>query len=695
MNWQLSVGKSWRRKGWLLVVVLTAVFLRFYLLSDVPPGLTHDEADHGITAWQIVNGAREIYFTVGYGREPLYDYATALLMAVTGPTYLAGRVTAVFFSLLMLVGTYLWTRRAFDTPTALLTAAGLAVAFWPLMAARQALRSITLPALFVLALILFWHGLRVAGGGWRVADYRLPITDYGLRNALLHFLAAGFLLGLTFYTYIPARGMWLLFPALALYVTLADRRQWQDAWRGTAVSLLIALLVGLPLFIYLWQNPTAEVRITELSGPLVALRDGDWRPLWQNVVGSLRLFTVEGDPTWRYNVAGRPLLNPLLGALFYTGVLMAGWQAIRPFRGGDAWRGAAAFAALGWLALGFAPVLITGPELSMTQAMGVQPVVYLFPALAAVKLGNWVIGHWVILRRFAWVGAVVVYGATAVLTVRAYFEVWVNAPQVRVQYESTMAAAMDYLNVHQPDAAAVSTITPGPFHTPALAQMTLHGETVTPGWFDGRGALLLPDAADGVIIFPGFAPLHPALARYFETAVLQETLPLRPSDLDRPLTVYRLDGAAARDNVIGHFAQETAAGVTLPVMVSDAAQLLGYDLLTPQVPPGGVVQVATLWQAQRPLPAEARIFVHVLGPDGVPFAHQDTLHVPAQGWRLGDLFIQLHEFTIPPETAVGDYPLVIGLYTCADGCENGRRLPILADGDVIGDNLMLVWLPVQ
>jgi len=38
--------------------------------------------------------------------------------------------------------------------------------------------------------------------------------------------------------------------------------------------------------------------------------------------------------------------------------------------------------ALVWLALGFAPVLVTGPGLATTQAIGVLPVLYLFPALA-------------------------------------------------------------------------------------------------------------------------------------------------------------------------------------------------------------------------------------------------------------------------------------------------------------------------
>ena len=83
--------------GWLLLILLVALFLRLYNITTIPPGLTHDEADHGIAAWSIVSeGVRDIYFTVGYGREPLYDYATAVMMTFLGPTFLAGRITAVF-----------------------------------------------------------------------------------------------------------------------------------------------------------------------------------------------------------------------------------------------------------------------------------------------------------------------------------------------------------------------------------------------------------------------------------------------------------------------------------------------------------------------------------------------------------------------------------------------------------------------
>ncbi len=85
-----------QRYAWLVLILLTAASLRLVGLSQIPPGLTHDEADHGLDAWGVVNGDRPIYFTVGYGREPFFDYATAGLMSFMGPSYLAGRLTAAY-----------------------------------------------------------------------------------------------------------------------------------------------------------------------------------------------------------------------------------------------------------------------------------------------------------------------------------------------------------------------------------------------------------------------------------------------------------------------------------------------------------------------------------------------------------------------------------------------------------------------
>ncbi|MBK7894622.1 MAG: hypothetical protein IPJ90_06995 [Anaerolineaceae bacterium] len=681
---------------WLLLILLTAVSLRLYQLNAVPPGFTHDEADHGLTAVSILNGTREIYFTIGHGREPLFDYATAGAMALLGQHGWVLRGTAVFFSLILLGGMTAWTRFAFNNRVALLTAAGLAVGFWPLMAARQGLRSIALPALFSLALYFFWRGLRrVESGDWRLETHRSLITDYRLRitdyRSLLTFLTAGLLLGLTFYTYIPARGLWLLFPALLLLGGVWQRGWLRRVWPGVAVTLLVAGIIAWPLVAYLRANPEAEVRIDELSAPLTAVLQGDFSLLWANLKSGLAIFTVAGDTAWRYNIPERPLLGPVMGGLFYVGIGVALWQVASgrwQVRGLVGRNGRLAYAAaLIWLLGGLAPVLITGPELSMTQGMGMQPVVYLLVALGVDWLWRLEIGDWRLTPAVRF-GVILLFGGTAVFTARDYFGSWANAPEVRVQYESTMTAALDYVAGQGVAEASISTITPGPFHTPALAQLVLPADVRQPRWFDGRGSLIVPNGDESLVVFSGFAPLPEALQPYLATAVLQETLPLRPDDADRPIWVYRLAAAEAAAAWQDWLTPQ-------PALFGDAAAFIGYDLLAERVAVGEVVQLVTVWQVQSATP-DLRLFTHLVGPDGTPLAQADRLDAPSSSWVAGDWLIQLHAFVVPEGTAVGTYPLTIGLYICLDpACEQTERLTVWQGGTAVGDHLLLTELVVS
>src|SRR5512137_1749758 len=83
----------------LLVILVLAALFRLYHIETIPPGFTHDEAGHGADAIAITQGARPIYETVGYGREPLYDYIVAGLMTLTGSAASALRLTSALCGL--------------------------------------------------------------------------------------------------------------------------------------------------------------------------------------------------------------------------------------------------------------------------------------------------------------------------------------------------------------------------------------------------------------------------------------------------------------------------------------------------------------------------------------------------------------------------------------------------------------------
>ncbi len=678
-----------KRHLWLLLVIMMfAAALRLVGLTEVPPGVTHDEADHGLDAWGVVNGDRPIYFTVGFGREPLFDYATAAVMNIIGPSFLAGRLTAVYFSLIMIAGTYAWVSRAFGYRVALLTAAGLAVSFYAVMTGRQALRSITLPALFVLAVLSFWRGnqIVIAGDEEPTGERQLPIesgwSHYG------YYLLAGLILGATIYTYPPARIMWLLFPLFLLFLLLFERKQFSRLWPGTTVMLVTAALLALPLVIHLATNPSAETRLADLSTPLQSLTEGNFEPLKRNVVAGLKLLTFQGDDQWRYNIAGRPVLGPIVALLFLSGFVAALWRIGVGIRNRQSiWPAATAFFAIVWLLLGLSPALVTGVELSTTRIIGLQPVLYLFPALAL----NTAVKSLRLPRNVAFSLLVLLFVAVGFQTVRDYFIVWAETPEVRVQYESTTVMAVKYLNDLGMGQSALSTTTPDRFHSPAVGLLTQNNPDVELRWFDGRHSLLIPQGEESTILFTGFSPLNPALEPYF-SAVQVDELPQLASDLDRPVTVYEVDGRSLVNKWQSSFDQDEISpdGVILPVLFGDAVELLGYDLIPTSASPGDQVRLVTLWRTHQPLD-DAAIFVHVLGADGLPLIQEDRLDVPSYAWSAGDVFLQLHELTLPASISQGQYPMAIGVYTRQDG----QRLPLHVAGLAPDDQLLLPQLNIN
>jgi len=663
--------------AWMVMILLAAAALRLIALPATPPGLTHDEADHALSAWGVVNGVRPIYFTVGYGREPLYDYLTAGLMRFLGPTYLAGRLTSVYTSLILIAGMAAWTRAAFGRRVALFAAAGLAVGFWPLMTARQGLRSLTQPTLFVLALWRYWSVVR---GYWR--------NDDGSRQlSVTRFILPALCLGLSFYTYIPARIMWMLFPLWLVYGWLKQRELARRMMWGTMGMLAGAAAIGAPLFLYLVQNPTAETRIGQLSGPLKQALQGDWTPLLNNIVGTLRLFSFTGDTAWRYNIAGKPWLDPVITVLFMGGLVITLGMIFLP-RTALFWlfparhlAPSAAFVAFVWLVLGLIPSLITGPELSTTQAIAIQPVLYLFPALGLA----WVVQHLIpaqgqlsrLWPHFTSLVLFLVLGGLAFFTIRDYFGTWANHPEVRVQYETNLVETIAYVNQLDEADVSISTTTPGPFHSPAVAQAMLTNHQATLGWFNGQRSLLISPVTETWVTFSGFAPLSPILGDYFAAAPIA-TLPLRPNDLDRPVTIYQVDGL----QVIQQWADQLlpAEGV-----LGNVVQLRGYALHPAQPQPGENVQIVTWWEILAPTD-ELIFFTHVVGEDGPPLAQDDRLDVPAPAWVAGDMFLQLHELRWPESVAAADYSLVVGAYYLHPP---SSRLPVTINGLVAGDTIPL------
>jgi len=685
-----------RRLEWLLTLTILclAAALRLWQLDSIPPGLTHDEAGHGQDALAILNGARPVYETIGYGREPLYDYLVAAAMGLLGRTdYLVLRWVSAFFGLLTVSGTYLWSRRAFGPWEAILASGWLAVSFWGIATSRQALRSTVLPALLIAAIYTWWRGV--------YDDGRHRHTP------LCWFAATGLILGATLWTYMAARVTWVLFLAMPLYILATDWHRFKKRWPGMVLALVLAGAVAAPLFVWLQLNPGVEQRFSQLGEPLRLIGRGDFRAAWANSTGALKMFTVEADDLWVYNVSGRPWLGLLVGLLFYVGLLLSLWR----------WRQPRYALALMVLCGGLVPSLITGVSACSTRAIAILPVLYVFPAIAVTTLVKRT-G----LRRFMLPLAIALVVTSGAQDYYDYFTVWATHREVRVAYHTTLyeiSRELEGLPAASGSPTIISSIYPGQYHDPYAMELLLKRKDLSLRWVDGRGGMLFPDRVTRLIV-PALAELDPVLARIVEShGYLAVSRTLAPDDLNPRFDIYEWDSSAAIEDILtGSVGQGVAWSSSndfpvddpeanfqmfdLPANLANTIELIGYDLTDGQVAAGSEITLVTYWRViALPQPdLEFVLFTHVLNLNGTPavLSQQDRLDVPAWNWSRGDVLAQVHHLTIEDDVVSGIYPVEVGAYTRPqpspiDPDPPTARLSLLINGLAVDDRILL--RPVQ
>ena len=666
----------------LAAILLVAGWFRLYQLNNLPPGLTHDEANNAHDAAGVLAGVRPLYFPTGYGHEPLYTYLVALVSAPTGVADLTLRLTTALCGMGMIVGSYLLARRAFDPGVALTATAVLAISFWPVFSHRQGVRPVTLPLLFVFAVFFLWRGLSEEG----------QLGDWAL---------AGLFTGGTFYTYLASRLMLASFVAFAVYLALFHRTTWQRAWRGMSIMLIVAVAVITPLAVYLVTHPAQEVRVDQLAEPLTQARQGNLGPVVKNLIGALKVFSFAGDSHWRYNLPGRPIFDPLTSIFLYLGLGLAVWR----------WRQPAYAFLLLWLLIGLLPGLVTGAMNSTQRTMGAQPAVYLTLALGVMGAVRWLWARGHLARWVVLIGLTTLVLGNTWLTYHDYFIVWASEPDAREVYHVNLREIARYLDKEPDDVpAAISTEYPSAYHDPYILEAILQREELIPRWFDGRGALVIPvGGAEARYIFPAAASLHPALHQaFFNKSEPVAVRQLRSDDINDAFTVYRsslsrhlttrLD--AVKDNPVLRSSEiEFKPGdperlrhpLAWPVDLGHRASFLGYELGPAQLAPGEALQLLTYWRALA-MPAEpAVIFVHLLDAHSQVKGAQDRLDAPVAHWQPSDVVVQVHAVRLDPSAPAGTYQLEMGFYDTDDA----SRWPIF-EGDVaVADRLLLKPIEVR
>jgi hypothetical protein len=530
-----------------------------------------------------------------------------------------------------------------------------------------------LPFITAAGVIFFWQIFRWASGASNGGPVKWKHPQWWALAGFAVCVAA------TLHTYLAARVLWIMYPLFLVYLALAHRPLFGRLWRPVLGGLLAALLLVVPMFAYVQAHPEAETRLQMLDSPLQSLTSGDLAPVIVNVWQAFLAFIWRGygDHFLAYNIPGRPVLGVITAAFFLIGLGLTLWRWRRP---------AYAFLLL-WFGLGILPSLVTGPEANTTRNLGALPALYMLPAIGFVCLSELAVRRWGEPARWVAAGAAVVWLLLVLLSSATdYFNNWAELPDVRAAYQHTLTRSLDYLEGLPDDEAVVlSSVYPGPAHDPSIARVLLPYDQDDLRWVDARYGLLFPGGGSAQLIVPSSTPLHPAFAPYVEA---EDSVPLRPDDLDPSFTRYRLSAGDWQARGMADF--------------GGALELLEAHWRENTVSPGATAEIVTIWRvadAQKVGPivppafeTDVVLFTHVVDPAGEIIAQSDSLAAPSWDWQNGDVFIQVHPLFIPPETSPGNYATLVGLYDRA----SGTRLPLLDDDErFVDDHAFVVPLKVN
>ncbi len=647
----------------ILLVLLVAFTLRTYRLTEIPPGLTHDEANHGREAIGVLDGILLFYFPLNYGSEPLYSYTVAGTMLALGETPFALRLVNVIFGLAAICITWLWTKTVFDRRVAWLVAALLAVSFWPLASSREALRAGMLPFFMGGAVWFFWVLFNRAQ---MLANSQLAPKPSTFTSSPLFWPAIGLgvCVAITLHIYLAARVAWLVFPLFLCYLLLLHRPTGRRLILPVTGALILAGLLVVPMFVYLQYHPEALTRLDMLDRPLEELRAGNFGPLLQNAGRAFLalIWPGFGDAFLAYNIPGRPTLDVITAVFFLVGLVTCFWY----------WRQPRYAFVLLWFGVGILPSLITGPTANTTRNLAALAPIHLLPAIGFVTLATQLQQHIrTNLKPILTTTAVLWLGITTWTTTQDYFIRWGDAPEVRNAYQHTLIEILTYLRQHPPtQPVVISTVYPGPAHDPSIGLVHTTTQPMDIRWTDGRFALILPYGRSATTFIPASTPLHPLFAQWL---LPEETITLRPDDLDPAFTRYQFPANAVQK----WLTTETA------VNFGNAVQLLHAQWLKDTYLPGETAELLTIWRVTDPAAVgpivppvyttDVNLFTHVLSNDGQVFLQRDSLEAPSWDWQRDDIIFQIHPIPLPADTPGGQYETAVGLYDKA----SGQRLPVL------------------
>ena len=394
--------KNWFKQNWQMVLILTgATFLRFYKLASIPPGLHPDEAANGLDIIGMIEKGKfaAIYDTNG-PREALFMYFQGIFVwightfhiAALNYTALSLRIAPAIIGIVTVWAIYLLGKELYNKNVGLIAAAALTVSAWHIQFSRNGFRAILAP----LALTLLFY--------FFIKAYR--------EGKLKYYIATGVTFALGFYTYLSFRMAPLVLIALLIFILVKDKKFLSKNLKSISWMAGAFLVVMIPMFIHFYHVPadiagrsSTSIFNKELNGGSPA------KTFLVGVEKTALMFNVHGDENYRHNVSGTPMLDPIVGILFWIGVVIVlfGLNKIENFLL-LMWAGALAM-----------PELLTAEGIPHAlRIVGIIPVVFLCVGIAL----NWIVVKLKAEKYFTFI----LLGLLLISGLFGYYKYFVNFP---------------------------------------------------------------------------------------------------------------------------------------------------------------------------------------------------------------------------------------------------------------------------
>ena len=420
----------------LLIILAIAAFFRLWQLDSIPPGLYPDVAINGNDALDsLKNGDFKVFYPENNGREGLFIWLIAASFSIFGVSIWSIKIVAAIIGILTVFGLYLLTNELFKNAEkcsrhiALLASFFLAISFWHVNFSRIGFRAILLPFILVFAFYFLFRGFRTQ---------KLP-----------NFIISGIFFGLGFYTYISYRFIVLLLPLILICWWLIYKKQnLQKQFLYSIFYILISIfIVALPIGFYFLQNP--QDFISRATGISIFATENPIKEFGKSLILHLGMFNFYGDPNWRHNFAGSPMLLWPVGILFLIGLFYSLYRLYKSAKI-PSLHSSRIFSIFGFLISWFFIMLLPGiltyegiPH--ALRVIGVIPVVYIFAGLGGWKVYQWLDKN-VKGKKLLLFAVLFFLFTVGFLQFDKYFIKWANRPEVADAFSRDYVQIGNYLN---------------------------------------------------------------------------------------------------------------------------------------------------------------------------------------------------------------------------------------------------------